>query len=114
MCVPLNLETHKDDQYQKVYQTQNHLINPVNNNSFMEIIIIFNKIDNSLFKLKKSLDKKINTLKNYQNSNKYYFDIFRDIFTTNPITYLNFYDYMVLMIIYLISYSISMLYSYVY
>ena len=42
-------------------------------------------------KVKLKLDNNIKKLKDYQNSNNTYFDFFKDLLTTNPINYLNYF-----------------------
>ena len=109
MCILSKFETDLNKEYNEIYQANDE----ENRIFFLDIITLINSLDKDMIQLKKKLDNNIKKLKDYQNSNNTYFDFFKDLLTTNPINYLNYYDFLIFVSIYLTSYSISTLYSYV-
>ena len=91
-------------------------IKNIDNNSSINSELL-NELQNILSTMKESsyvLQHKLKNLKKnrekYENSWTYYFDFIKDVFTTNPLTYLEKEDYMMFPVIWIGSYILVYFY----
>ena len=88
----------------------------ISNNTFIdstlvnEISGLFNEIRKINHRLIDKLNKIKENRKEYERSWKYYYDIFIDIFTSNPFSSLEKEDYIILPVIWIFSYTFVYLY----
>ena len=82
----------------------------INSELLNELQNILNNIIESTYVLQYKLENLKRNRKKYENSWTYYFDFIKDVFTTNPFTYLEKEDYMMFPIIWIGSYILVYLY----